>query len=149
MIAFEIFNYSTTEYALADLLGRLAVKGVPNIARDYIEQLLRAFAAQPSSPQPQPAKPPTAQAGMIEPLTRREQQVLELLAQRMTAQEIAQKLVLSDQTVKRHRANVYQKLGVHSRRDAIAMAVALGIRPGAQAGSGAADCHRDLSPLSY
>ena len=30
---------------------------------------------------------------MIEPLTRREQQVLELLAQRMTAQEIAQKLV--------------------------------------------------------
>jgi len=68
---------------------------------------------------------------MIEHLTRREQQVLELLAQRMTAQEIAQKLVLSDQTVKRHRANVYQKLGVHSRRDAIAAAVALGILPAA------------------
>ena len=66
---------------------------------------------------------------MIEPLTRRELQVLELLAQRMTAQEIAQKLVLSDQTVKRHRANIYQKLGVHSRRDAIAAAVALGILP--------------------
>ena len=68
---------------------------------------------------------------MIEPLTRRELQVLELLAQRMTAQEIAQKLVLSDQTVKRHRANIYQKLGVHSRRDAIAAAVALGILPAA------------------
>ncbi|MCU0503538.1 MAG: helix-turn-helix transcriptional regulator, partial [Anaerolineae bacterium] len=66
---------------------------------------------------------------LIEPLTRREQQVLELLAQRMTAQEIAQKLVLSDQTVKRHRANVYQKLDVHSRRDAIAAAVALRILP--------------------
>jgi len=32
--------------------------------------------------------PPTAQAGMIEPLTRRELQDLELLAQRMTAQEL-------------------------------------------------------------
>ena len=117
---------------MADLLGRLAAKG---FARDTIEQLLRAFAAQRSSPQPQPAVPPTAQAtaqaAMIEPLTRREQQVLELLAQRMTAQEIAQKLVLSDQTVKRHRANIYQKLGVHSRRDAIAAAVALGILPAA------------------
>jgi ATP/maltotriose-dependent transcriptional regulator MalT len=68
---------------------------------------------------------------MIAPLTRRELQVLELLAQRMTAQEIAQKLVVSDQTVKRHRANVYQKLGVHGRRDAIASAVTLGILPAA------------------
>ena len=117
---------------MADLLGRLAAKG---FARDTIEQLLRAFAAQRSSPQPQPTIPPTAQvtaqAAMIEPLTRREQQVLELLAQRMTAQEIAQRLVVSDQTVKRHRANIYQKLGVHSRRDAIAAAVALGILPAA------------------
>jgi LuxR family maltose regulon positive regulatory protein len=111
---------------MADLLGRLASKGV---VRDYIEQLLVAFAAQRSNPQPQPAMPPLAQAALIEPLTRREQQVLELLAQRMTAQEIAQKLVLSDQTVKRHRANVYQKLDVHSRRDAIAAAVALRILP--------------------
>ena len=66
---------------------------------------------------------------MIEPLTRRELQVLELLAQRMTAQEIAQKLILSEQTVKRHRANIYQKLGVNCRRDAVVTAMALGILP--------------------
>jgi len=66
---------------------------------------------------------------MVEPLTRRELEVLELLAQRMTAGEIAQKLVLSGQTVKRHRANVYQKLGVHGRREAVATAVALGVLP--------------------
>jgi LuxR family maltose regulon positive regulatory protein len=111
---------------LADLLGRLASKGV---ARGYVEQILRAFAAERPSPQPQPTKPPTAQSGMIEPLTRRELQVLEMLAQRMTAQEIAQKLIVSDQTVKRHRANIYQKLGVHSRRQAVATACALGILP--------------------
>jgi len=33
--------------------------------------------------------------------------------------------------VKRHRANIYQKLGVHSRRHAIAAAVELGILPSA------------------
>jgi LuxR family maltose regulon positive regulatory protein len=121
--------------SMADLLGRLAAKGAAGVAREYVEQILRAFAAERSSPQPQPANLPTAQAaargGMIEPLTRRERPVLELLAQRMTAREIAQKLILSDQTVKRHRANVYQKLGVHSRGHAIAAAVTLGILPSA------------------
>lgn len=58
-------------------------------------------------------------------------EVLKLLAQHMTAQEIAQKLVVSDQTVNRHRVNIYQKLGVHSRRQAIAAAIALGILPSA------------------
>jgi LuxR family maltose regulon positive regulatory protein len=117
---------------LAGLLGRLAVRSVAggaSIARTYIEHLLRVFAAEPSSPQSQAGKPLAVQIDLIEPLTRREEQVLEMLAQRMTASEIARKLVLSDQTVKRHRANVYQKLGVHSRRDAVAAAVALGLFP--------------------
>jgi LuxR family maltose regulon positive regulatory protein len=113
---------------MADLLGRLASKGATH---DYVERILRAFAVEWSSLQPQPAKPLVEPAGMIEPLTRRELEVLDLLAQYMTASEIAEKLVLSDQTVKRHRANIYQKFGVHSRRQAIAAAVALGILPSA------------------
>jgi DNA-binding CsgD family transcriptional regulator len=56
-------------------------------------------------------------------------QILALLAQRLTAKEIAQKLVVSEQTVKRHRANIYQKLGVNSRREAVAASVTLGIIP--------------------
>jgi LuxR family maltose regulon positive regulatory protein len=116
---------------LADLLGRLASRGVAGVSPDYVEQILQAFASDRSSPRPQPTVSPTAQAGMIELLTRRELQVLEMLAQRMTAQEIAQKLILSDQTVKRHRANIYQKLGVNTRGQAVATAVAHGILPSA------------------
>ena len=65
----------------------------------------------------------------IEPLTRREIEILEFLAQRLSAKEIAQRLIISDRTVKRHTANIYQKLGVNSRRDAVAIALALGILP--------------------
>ena len=60
-------------------------------------------------------------------MTYREQEVLELLAQRLSAKEIAQRLVISDRTAKRHTANIYQKLGVNNRREAITMANTLGI----------------------
>jgi DNA-binding NarL/FixJ family response regulator len=60
---------------------------------------------------------------------------LELLTQRLTSKEIAEKLVLSEQTVRRHRVNIYQKLGVHSRQEAIAASDALGIlAPGSGGG---------------
>jgi DNA-binding CsgD family transcriptional regulator len=49
------------------------------------------------------------------------------LAQRLSAKEIAQRLFISDRTVKRHVANIYEKLGVHNRREAVAMAMTLGI----------------------
>jgi LuxR family maltose regulon positive regulatory protein len=120
---------------VADLLGRLVAKGLTGATRDYVEQILRAFAAERvASPEP-PAAAPSIRPAMIEPLTRREVEVLEMLAQRMTAREIAAKLVVSDQTVKRHRINIYQKLGVHTRRDAIAEAVALGLLPAASRSS--------------
>ncbi|MCB0203627.1 MAG: hypothetical protein KDH89_02260 [Anaerolineae bacterium] len=67
------------------------------------------------------------QANLIEPLTNREMEVLEMLAQRLTAKEIAGDLFISERTVKRHTANIYQKLGVHSRQQAVASATYLGI----------------------
>ncbi len=92
-------------------------------AASYAAQLLAAFATRPAPPV-RPPLPPTA---LIEPLTYREQEVLELLAQRLSAKEIAQRLVISDRTAKRHTANIYQKLGVNNRREAITMANTLGI----------------------
>ena len=110
---------------MAYLLGRLTASGM---ASAYIDQILQAFVTEPLGSS-LATVPSDKQVGMIEPLTNREQEILALLAQRLTAKEIAQKLVISDQTVKRHRANIYQKLGVHSRRQALAAAEALGILP--------------------
>ncbi len=64
---------------------------------------------------------------LIESLTDREFQVLELLARRLSNKEIGDTLVITVSTVKRHTINIYQKLGVQSRRDAVEAALALGI----------------------
>lgn len=60
-------------------------------------------------------------------LSDRELQVLELVADGRTNREVATLLWLSDQTVKFHLANVYRKLGVGSRREAVERARSAGI----------------------
>jgi len=63
----------------------------------------------------------------VEPLSKRELQILTLLAERLSNKEIADKLYISATTVKRHTANIYEKLGVHGRRQAVAKAAGLGL----------------------
>lgn len=59
---------------------------------------------------------------LLEPLSEREREVLGLIAQGMSNQAIAQRLVLSVNTVKVHTRNIYGKLGVSSRTQALAQA---------------------------
>jgi LuxR family maltose regulon positive regulatory protein len=79
-----------------------------------------AALAAPRSQVPQP---------LIEPLTNRELDVLELLDQRLQNKEIAEKLFISTETVKAHLKNIYQKLSVSKRREAVIQARKLGILP--------------------
>lgn len=52
-------------------------------------------------------------------LTRREKEILQLLAQGLSNHEMAEQLFIAEGTLKRHVANLYQKLGVHNRAQAI------------------------------
>jgi DNA-binding NarL/FixJ family response regulator len=54
-------------------------------------------------------------------LTSREREVLNLLARGNSNREIAEELVITNKTVKNHLSRVYEKLGVHSRSEAIAL----------------------------
>ena len=67
--------------------------------------------------------------GSVEPLTDRELEVLALLRERLSNKEIAHMLGLSPATVKRYTVNLYGKLGVGKRSDAVIKAEALGILP--------------------
>jgi len=63
---------------------------------------------------------PTTQL-LIEPLTLRELEVLRLIEAGNSNQDIADKLVISIPTVKRHLSNIYAKLGVESRTQAVSL----------------------------
>jgi LuxR family maltose regulon positive regulatory protein len=107
---------------LADLLRQLARRGV---AVDYVRQVLAAFDLDVED---QLVAVPL-ESEMAALLTEREMEVLILVAERLTNQEIAQKLFISPKTVKRHASNIYQKLSVGSRRQAVAKARNLGMLP--------------------
>ena len=55
-------------------------------------------------------------------LTRREREVMALIAAGCSNRQIASELVITLGTAKRHIANIYRKLGVHSRAQAVAVA---------------------------
>jgi LuxR family maltose regulon positive regulatory protein len=98
------------------------------IAPDYVRRLLAAFpVADPE--QPTSEQPRDAESDLVEPLSEREAEVLQLIAEGLTNREIAARLFLSMNTVKAHTRNLYGKLGVHSRTQAVAQARALGILP--------------------
>ena len=66
---------------------------------------------------------------LAEPLTRRELEVLELLGEPISIKAIAQELSISHATAKRHTVNLYGKLGVNNRWDAVAKAEELKLIP--------------------
>jgi LuxR family maltose regulon positive regulatory protein len=71
--------------------------------------------------------PQTAETGLIESLSEREKEVLALLAAGLTNNEIARRLFISLSTVKGHIANIFGKLAVKSRIQAVQRARELGI----------------------
>jgi LuxR family maltose regulon positive regulatory protein len=101
-----------------DLSGKAEREGgqtLEGVSPAYIKRLLAAS-----------GRPPAAE-WLVEPLTARELEVLRLIAAGLKNREIAERLVISVATVKRHITNLYGKLGVSRRTQAIARAQALGL----------------------
>ncbi len=103
--------------AIQPLLRQLLAQGV---AGDLIA---RALAAIPGGI----ADAPPAAARLVEPLTNREMDVMELLVDRLTNKEIANTLGVSASTIQTHLNNLYQKLNAENRRDAVVKAREFGI----------------------
>jgi LuxR family maltose regulon positive regulatory protein len=78
---------------------------------DYVSTLLQAAGASFA-----------ADRRLPEPLSLREREVLTLMAAGLTNREIADELVISPQTVKKHADNIYGKLGARGRTEAAALA---------------------------
>lgn len=103
---------------VAQLLRQSAALGLDS---GYAGRLLAAF--------PVGEAPQTAPAALIEPLSERETEILQLISKGLTNQEIANRLFLALNTVKSHTRSIYGKLDVHNRTQAVARARTLGILP--------------------
>ena len=62
-------------------------------------------------------------------ITRRELEILELIAQGLSNREIAEKLFVSENTVKTHSSRVFDKLGARRRTQAVQLGKEFGLRP--------------------
>jgi LuxR family maltose regulon positive regulatory protein len=105
---------------MAQLLDEIDKRG---IMTDYTSKLLSAFEAEKQgdiTPPPQP---------LVEPLSARELEVLQLVAQGLSNREISDRLFLALDTVKGHNRRIYGKLGVKNRTQAVNKATSLKILP--------------------
>jgi LuxR family maltose regulon positive regulatory protein len=117
---------------MADLLKQLIEQ---NVAADYIGRILAAFKEDEDRAMPGESdhltsqlQPSNAQT-LAQPLTNRELQILNMLGQWLQNKEIAAKLYISPLTVKKHLDNIYGKLNISGRRQAVEKAQRLGILP--------------------
>jgi LuxR family maltose regulon positive regulatory protein len=106
--------------AVGELLRKAIAQGVEV---DYARMLLTALEeeSKPSIPEQRPS------ARLVDPLSDRETEVLRLLVTDLTSPEIADELIVSVSTVRSHIKNIYSKLDVHSRHEAVTKARDLGI----------------------
>jgi LuxR family transcriptional regulator, maltose regulon positive regulatory protein len=99
------------------------------VPREYLARLADAFEQAGL-----PVRPPTSRggvvvAGLVEPLTARELEVLGLLAAGAPNRAIAEQLVVTQETVKKHLSHLFDKLGAANRTQAVARARQLGLLP--------------------
>ena len=128
-------NFVDLGSPMADLLARLRRrhKAAHSAVLLYLDQILSAFPAH--SPDPATGQAPRRlrsgalprSPALVEPLTERESQVLDLLRTDLSPEEMAGQLLVSTVTVRTHIRNIYAKLDVHSRCEAVQAAKELGL----------------------
>lgn len=103
---------------MADLLSKTAIQGV---MLSYISKLLGAFENEEKKGENESFRSPT-QSPLIEPLSKRELEILQLIAQGFSNREIGDRLFLALNTVKGHNRKIFNKLQVQRRTEAVARA---------------------------
>ncbi|HSR32667.1 MAG TPA: LuxR C-terminal-related transcriptional regulator, partial [Anaerolineae bacterium] len=98
---------------LRDLRGDLDTSRAPHLYLDSLLDACRAAFGESTRPQPR---------ALPDPLTPRELEIMRLICKGYSNPEIASELVVTINTIKKHTSNIYGKMGVRSRTQAIARA---------------------------
>jgi DNA-binding CsgD family transcriptional regulator len=112
--------------ALADRIGVRSNVGLERVVAELLRGMGLSFPTA-SSPAVGPAS--AGSTGPVEPLTRRELEVLTWIAQQLTNKEIADRMGVQPKTVQTHVIRILVKLRADNRHHAVALARTLGILP--------------------
>jgi RNA polymerase sigma factor (sigma-70 family) len=132
----DLEGYRLLERTRAAGIPAIVVSGVASaedVERAYAEQGVFACLAKQTFQRKaflqtlEEARAAASQHSELNALTPREREVLELLTEGLTNKEIAERLVITTNTVKRHLKSIYRKLDVHTRSAAAAAAVEAGM----------------------
>ncbi len=123
----EAFQAGATGYVVKESASEKLLKGLESVAKgEYFldsavsHQVVKALMKFPGKE----AKITDADYGSLTP---REQEIMRLLAEGLSAKEIAEKLFISPKTVENHRAKIMNKLGLHSTMELVRYAAKLGL----------------------
>lgn len=123
---FALMQAGASGYLLKNSAGdelveaiRTIASGKPWLQPDIAQRLMHSDGAK--------SPPRSTLDSLIEPLTNREIEVLKLLAGASSNREIAETLVISTRTVETHLANIYGKLSVRGRTEAMLWAINAGV----------------------
>lgn len=122
--ALQVF-LKTSQHAVSPLLASYAQAVLDTFARKPRQEVTEETIPPVSKALPHPSSQAAQQ--LLEPLTLRELEVLHLLAEGASNQEIANQLVVQLSTAKKHVASILSKLGVENRTQAIAHARSLSL----------------------
>jgi DNA-binding NarL/FixJ family response regulator len=121
---FEALKAGASGYVLKSVVNRdlveacrATMRGEPFLYPAAVTALIRDFLERASRGEITPE----------DPLTPREQEVVKLIAEGHTSEEIAETLVISKKTVDRHRANILEKLGMRNRVELTRYAIRRGL----------------------
>lgn len=123
----QAFRAGATGYVVKESASEKLVEGLEAVSKgDYF---LDASLSQKvvSKLVESPAKTSKSVDTRYESLTSREQQVLRLLVEGLSAKKIAEKLFISPKTVENHRTNIMNKLDIHSTMELVRYAAKLGL----------------------
>lgn len=125
-------QYESKEYAVALLQAGVAGYILKKAGGAELVEAIRAVHSEGAFLHPSIARTLMAEVKKTDDLpqarlTRREQEVLVLVAEGLTSREIAEKLVLSERTVVVHRNNLMEKLQIHNRAELVRYAIRQGL----------------------
>jgi len=123
----ETFQAGATGFVVKESAAEGLLKGIETVLKgDYF--LDNAVSTQVvQTLKKLPGKETTINDAHSEKLTTREQEILRLLAEGLSSKEIAKKLFISPKTVENHRANIMNKLDLHSTLELVRYAAKLGL----------------------